>query len=397
MDDASILQIAYEKYDNVILSIVTIEELDNLKTNRDTIKAKKARRALDKILNMGKRIKYDLGRDVIEPLSSLSYSGIYNPNDDIILSCAIRNNADISTKDVAFRIKAESLEIQFAELYSNFDSYSGYKEVNLSDEEMAGLYSNPSYNSFECVTNQYLIVNDINGENVDIVKWDGHRYSPIHNKNVKTLAFGDKIKAKDVYQRAVIDSIMTNTMTAISGVAGTGKSLLSLMCAMYLVESGKYNRIVILNNPTKARGATDLGYYSGNMTEKLMQNSIGNILNTKFGDRFAVDLLIQQDKLRIISMADARGMEIRDDEILYITECQNTSVDLLKLSLSRASQGAKIIIEGDIYSQVDSSEFVGSDNGMRRAIDVFKGSDLFGFIELKNVWRSRIAEMVEKM
>ena len=380
MDDASILQTAYEKYDNVILSIVTIEELDNLKTNRDTIKAKKARRALDKILNMGKRIKYDLGRDVIEPLSSLSYSGIYNPNDDIILSCAIRNNADISTKDVAFRIKAESLEIQFAELYSNFDSYSGYKEVNLSDEEMAGLYSNPSYNSFECVTNQYLIVNDINGENVDIVKWDGHRYSPIHNKNVKTLAFGDKIKAKDVYQRAVIDSIMTNTMTAISGVAGTGK-----------------NRIVILNNPTKARGATDLGYYSGNMTEKLMQNSIGNILNTKFGDRFAVDLLIQQDKLRIISMADARGMEIRDDEILYITECQNTSVDLLKLSLSRASQGAKIIIEGDIYSQVDSSEFVGSDNGMRRAIDVFKGSDLFGFIELKNVWRSRIAEMVEKM
>ena len=96
-------------------------------------------------------------------------------------------------------------------------------------------------------------------------------------------------------------------------------------------------------------------------------------------------------------MADARGMEIRDDEILYITECQNTSVELLKLSLSRASQNAKIIIEGDIYTQVDSIEFVGDKNGMKRAIDVFKGSDMFGFVELKNVWRSRIAEMCEKM
>ena len=96
-------------------------------------------------------------------------------------------------------------------------------------------------------------------------------------------------------------------------------------------------------------------------------------------------------------MADARGMEIRDDEILYITECQNTSVELLKLSLSRASQNAKIIIEGDICTQVDSIEFIGDKNGMKRAINVLKGSELFGFIELKNVYRSKIAELVDKM
>lgn len=129
----------------------------------------------------------------------------------------------------------------------------------------------------------------------------------------------------------------------------------------------------------------------------MMQNSIGNILNTKFGDRLAVDMLIQQDKLRIVSMADARGMEIRDNEILYITECQNTSIDLLKLSLQRVSQDAKIIIEGDIFSQVDSFEFEGRKNGMRRSIEVLKGKPEFGYIELKNVWRSKIAEMVDIM
>ena len=70
---------------------------------------------------------------------------------------------------------------------------------------------------------------------------------------------------------------------------------------------------------------------------------------------------------------------------------------MLKLSLSRASQNAKIIIEGDIYTQVDSVEFMGNKNGMKRAVEIFSDSELFGFVELKNVWRSKIAEMCERM
>jgi predicted ribonuclease YlaK len=195
----------------------------------------------------------------------------------------------------------------------------------------------------------------------------------------------------------VIDSLIKNTITAISGKAGSGKSLLSLLAAMHLIETGKYSRLVVMFNPTKTRGASDLGFYSGSFIEKAMQNSIGQILTTKFGDRLAVDMLIQQEKIKLVSMADARGIEIRDDEILYITECQNTSIDLLKLCLSRASSGCKIIIEGDYTSQVDSFLFNGDNNGMRRAIDILKGNDIFGYVELQNVWRSRIAELVEKM
>lgn len=397
MEDYTSIGRAISMYDKVIVNITTVEELDNLKTSKDILKAKKARKALELLYFNEPNITYDLTKNVVPELSMDYTLSPYNPNDNIIISCALRTNSDISTEDFAFRIKCKALNIHCVDLKHKDFSYKGYKEVNLSEEEMARLYSDMGNNSFGCFINQYLIVNNSIGENVDILKWNGERFVNIYNKNIKTSVFGDNLKPKDVYQRCVIDSIMTNTMTAISGVAGTGKSLLSLMCAMKLVESNKYDRIVILNNPTKAKGATDCGYYTGSMTEKLMQNSIGNILNTKFGDRFAVDLLIQQDKLRVISMADARGMEIRDNEILYITECQNTSVDLLKLSLSRASQNAKIIIEGDIYTQVDSVEFMGNKNGMKRAVEIFSDSELFGFVELKNVWRSKIAEMCERM
>ena len=128
-----------------------------------------------------------------------------------------------------------------------------------------------------------------------------------------------------------------------------------------------------------------------------MQNSIGSILTTKFGDRFAVDMLIQQDRIRLVSMADVRGMEVRDNEILYISEAQNTSIELLKLCLSRASSECKIIIEGDYNSQVDSYLFDGSSNGMKRAIEVLKGKEEFGYIDLPNIWRSKIAMLVDKL
>ncbi len=191
-----------------------------------------------------------------------------------------------------------------------------------------------------------------------------------------------------------IDSLIKNTMTAISGKAGSGKSLLSLMVAMHLIESGKYDRLVILYNPVKLRGSENQGYYPGSATEKAMQSGIGQILTTKFGDRLGVDLLINQDKIKLVCMSDCRGMEIRDNEILWITECENTSIDLIKICLSRVSSGAKVFIEGD-FEQIDSIYFQGEKNGMKRAIDVFKDHSEFGYVQLQNVWRSKIAELCD--
>ena len=225
---------------------------------------------------------------------------------------------------------------------------------------------------------------------------DGESFRKVCSKSIKSTMFGDKIRPKDVYQSCAIDSILSNTMTIISGRAGTGKSLISLITIMNLIEAGHYDRAVIMFNPTKARGATDMGYYAGDAISKALQSNVGEMLTSKFGDRFAVDLLIQQGKLKLVSMADIRGFEI-GREILLISEVQNTTVDLLKLCLSRASSQCKIILEGDYQSQVDSYLFEGSSNGMKRAIDVFRGEEEFGYVHLPNVWRSKIAELCEKL
>ena len=283
-------------------------------------------------------------------------------------------------------------------LAADEDHYTGYKVLQSTDEELvARFYEDLSVNTAQCDVNEYVVIVDEHGTAVDAYRWtetDG--YKGLYNKTLKSQFLNDT-KPKDLFQRAAIDSIMNNMVTCIAGPAGSGKSLLALACALQLIRLGKYDRIVMLANPTKAYGASDLGFYPGTAYEKLMANSVGNMLATKFGDCYGVEMLVNQDKLKLVSMADVRGMEIRENEILYISECQNTTVDLMKLCLSRVSEGAKVILEGDYATQVDSRAYMGHQNGMRRVIETLKGSPLFGYVELQRVWRSALAALVDAM
>lgn len=394
--------------ESFVISQKTLEEIEKIKNDSRKdgeikYKARQIAHLLDEKYGEYEVVKVDSDiKTIIENFD------LEETPDNIILASAFKYNNEIQqiivcTDDLNCKFISrnifglETKGVNELDLIKILDTYTGYKEVTLTDEEMSYLYCNLNENIYDCLTNQYLIVHKSDGEIVDTLRWNGTEFKKVCNKTVKSQMFGDKIKPKDTYQALAIDSIMNNTMTALSGKAGSGKSLLSLISIMNLIESGKYDRVVIMFNPTKARGASDMGYYSGDATEKALQNSIGSILTTKFGDRFAVDLLLQQDRIKLVSMADVRGMEVRDNEILYITECQNTSVELLKLCLSRASSECKIVIEGDYNSQVDSYLFDGNSNGMKRAIEVLKGEEEFGYVYLPNVWRSKIASLVDKL
>lgn len=380
----------------------TLIELEDIKTNKNKTEdlRQKARWAIKFIRDYG---HCEVANESIENIRKvIGEFGIEDNADGYICSTAYLYQEkhkdltfvtnDISCLNIAKNILGLNVE-WLDESYKKLD-YTGFKEEVMDDESMAFFYEHQYENIYGLETNEYLIIKNSDGEIVDANRWDGQSFVPLYKKQVKSIYF-DKLKPKDIYQSCLIDSIMNNTITAIQGKAGAGKSLISLMCCMALIENGKYDRIVILHNPTKARGASDSGYYPGTDVEKAMCNSVGQMLITKFGDRFGVEVLIQHGKLKIVSLADCRGMEIRDNEVLYITESQNTTVDLIKLALSRVSSGAKVIIEGDYLSQTDSYVFDGNNNGLRRVIEAFKGHEEFGYIELQNIWRSKIAELCE--
>lgn len=386
--------------DDFALSSTTLHELEHIKMSRNKdeevkYNARKVIHLLDTYSD-----KYDVVTFTTDVDELMHEYGVFDSPDNEIIACAKyyskENDIIFITNDICCKVIAKDIfKLDVESVGDNIDdNYKGFVEKSLSEEDMAYFYENLQENVFGLLINQYLILKDIKDEIVDAYRWNGTQHEPLFKRNIQSLYF-DKLKSKDIYQSCAIDSLMNCTITAITGKAGSGKSLLALMSAMYLIEKGKYDRIVVMFNPTKTRGASDMGFYGGDFIDKAMQNSIGQILTTKFGDRYAVDLLLSQNKLKLVSMADCRGMEISDSEILWITESQNTSIDLIKLCLSRVSSGAKVFIEGDYLSQVDSNAFDGNNNGLKRMIDVFKGHEEFGYVQLQNVWRSKIAELCE--
>ena len=394
--DTNILLDYSEIFDNIedeiIIHSLVLEELDNMIHNSQNeekkYKARQARNAIKKAKNK----KYNTSH----PSFAFPVGWDQDKVDNKLIAICRYEGYTLYTNDIAMQVKAEALGVEWKEYNASKDDedkYQGYKKVELSEYELATFYES-KVNKWDLKLNEYLLISNEEGQIIDKYKWTENGFKTVVRKNMKSLMFGD-LKPKDEYQELCVDSLMTDQFTILTGKAGSGKSLLSLMYCMWALQTGKYNKVVILYNPTKVRGAVDQGYYSGNAIEKGLQQFIGNMLNTKFGDKSIVGNLLAQDQLQIVSMADCRGMEITDNQILYIPEAQNTNPDLMKICLSRVSKDAKCIIEGDHLNQVDLKSFEGKDNGLLRAIEVFTNRDFVSYVHLQNVFRSKIAEIAD--
>ena len=279
------------------------------------------------------------------------------------------------------------------------DQYCGYKEITVDDETLAKFYEQPDYNHFDLMINEYAILYDCGGSLIDRVCWTGETHRRLSYKDFWSHWFGTVRPMKgDTYQMLLADSLANNIITMVKGPAGSGKTYLSLGYLMYLLENHKIDKIIIFCNTVATKDSAKLGYYPGSRDEKLLDSQIGNLLASKFGGKIEVERLIQEEKLILLPLSDIRGYDTSGMHAgIYISEAQNMSISLMKLALQRIGEDSICIIDGDEKTQVDSIEFAGNNNGMRRASKIFRGNDIYGEVTLKNIHRSRIAELAELM
>ena len=206
------------------------------------------------------------------------------------------------------------------------------------------------------------------------------------------------IKAKDIYQRMAIDSIYTNKISMIKGHAGTGKTLLSLAILWSMLEKHEIDKIIIFCNPVATAYSAKLGFYPGSRDDKLLDSTIGSILAAKLGDQQGVVRYIEDGKLQLLPFADMRGFDTSGMKAgVLIEEAENLDISLMKLALQRIGEDSRCIIDGDYEAQVDSEQYAGANNGMRRASKVFRGRSCYGEVELQIIYRSEIARIAEEM
>ena len=383
---------------NVIISSKTLEELENIKSSshKDNDIKYKARVAVRAIREQKPEIvvvqKSDY--DKIEEL------GLEITNDNLIIASAWRYSQENSivfvTQDVLCSLIAKTyfgLDVEELKL-KNDDIYKGFRVVQPTDEELSQVYSKDNCeNIFGCLVNEYVIINDSDGNFCDVVKWTGEKYATLNTKPFKSRAFSN-VKPLDEIQRCAFDSIVTNDITVLYGRSGSGKTTIPLSYIMSNVESQKYKKCVIIYDFETLKGAKTLGFTPGTLNEKIItQGAIGNILSSKFGDMSEVERLMASGMIEIIPTANIRGYEISSDEICFVTEGQNLDTYTLKTIIQRCKAGAKIIIEGDIIEQHDNNREV----GLLKMIEVFKGYKSFGCVKLKNNYRSEIGELADRL
>ena len=383
------------------LSSVTLQELESIKTSRnksDEIKhqARTIVRLLDENSDKYNVVVYD---DDIAQIIHTHKMQEY-PDTQIIASAKYlseKRNVTFVSGDIACKIIAKNifgLNVEGIDIVEEDIKYKGFKEVSLTEDDMAYFYENMTSNMFGSLTNEYLILKDIRGEVVDTLKWNGETYETIRYKPYKSNMFGT-LKPLDEIQACAMDSMNCNDITVLYGKAGSGKTTLPLNYIMQGLEKGKIKKLYVIYSFEPLKGAKTLGFEKGDHITKLLYSaSIGNILASKFGDIAQVEYMIDRQQLDIIPTANIRGVEFESDSCVLVTEAQNLDVYTLKTILQRCKEGCKQIYEGDIIEQKDTNI---QNIGINRLIDVFKGHKSFGCVKLKNNYRSKLSELADLM
>lgn len=390
------------RYEDIIIPMVVLEELDNHSHSTNSSKSFKARQAL-KALKCATNVTYKFNKPFLDVDTEYLFSESINDNNILLWAyflCKIKEDCTLLTYDLNMFLKAQALGVKCDLLSDSIKNiYKGYKEVFLTDDEISDFYSCMN-NNFDLIKNEYLVIHQTSNNNkvIDCLRWvnEEQGYVNINDSPFKSTYLGVCNPLSDDFtQKIAFDSLRSTDITVLFGKPGAGKTFISLSFLMSQLKNRAIQKIYIVHSFEPLKENRTLGYLPGTKEEKILNSGLGNILSSKFGDiEQTVKSLMSSGKMEIIPSADIRGVEFDSDSALFVTEAQNLTPYTMKTLIQRCKSGCKIIIEGDMLEQTDINSLV---NGMDRLIEVFKGTEYFSCVKLLQNHRNPIGEIAQKI
>ena len=161
---------------------------------------------------------------------------------------------------------------------------------------------------------------------------------------------GKTIRPKTLNQKRYVDAIDKHTVVFGIGPAGTGKTYLAVAKAVQALQNKQVNRI-ILTRPAVEAGE-HLGFLPGTLNDKIdpylrpLYDALHDML-----DPDSIPRLLTAGTIEVAPLAYMRGRTL-NDAFIILDEAQNTSMEQMKMFLTRLGFGSKIVVTGDI-TQVD--------------------------------------------
>lgn len=182
------------------------------------------------------------------------------------------------------------------------------------------------------------------------------------------------IKARGANQQRYLKNILSHDINFGIGPAGTGKTYLAVACAVAALEQELVRRL-ILTRPAVEAGER-LGFLPGDMAQKVdpYLRPLYDALFEMMGfDR--VSKLIERNVIEVAPLAFMRGRTLNDSFII-LDEAQNTTIEQIKMFLTRVGFGSTVVVTGDV-TQIDLPRERPS--GLRHVLDVLDGVEGISF------------------
>jgi PhoH-like ATPase len=249
----------------------------------------------------------------------------------------------------------------------------------------------------EKMSNHFYILR--NGQSSALTYYNGKEKSL--QRVDKVYAYG--IKPKNAEQAFAMHAILNPEirLVTISGVAGTGKTLLALAGSLELKNT--YDQL-FLARPIVPLSNKEIGFLPGDAEEKVnpyMQPLWDNLnfIKNQFGEnekkRKAIDEMQAAGKITICPLAFIRGRSLSNC-IMIVDEAQNLTPHEVKTIITRAGENTKIILTGDVR-QIDTPYLDEQSNGLSFVIERLKGQDLYCHVTLEKGERSELANLANEL
>ena len=192
------------------------------------------------------------------------------------------------------------------------------------------------------------------------------------------------IKGRTPNQRLYLDNIQEHDINFGIGPAGTGKTYLAVVCAVAALEKDLVRRIVLVRPAVEA--GEKLGFLPGDLVQKVSPylRPLYDALYEMLGFE-KVAKYIERNVIEVAPLAFMRGRTLNESFVI-LDEAQNTTVEQMKMFLTRIGFGSKAVITGDI-TQIDLPQ--GRKSGLRHIIDILNDEQgiSFTFFKSKDVVR----------
>ena len=413
---------------DIYLPITTLVELDKFKKGSEQINynAREFVRELDTLTSHDFYLKgasLGKGRGMLYIVTNSEYHKKVETSfperipDHNILSCAMtvsemhpKMKTILVSKDVNMRMKARSLGIR-VEDYSN-DKVKNVNIFERAHEVYTGInskvidqiYAESSGLDIDKFKSEYpqieILANDcfvLESERNSVLV----RYNPFTEtiKKVEKGASNYGIQPRNTEQKFAFETLNdTNIkLVAITGKAGTGKTLLALASAL---KQAKLYKQILLARPIVALANKDIGFLPGTEKDKVkpyMQPLFDNLnviksqfpVNSMEGRH--IDEMQKNNQLIIEALAFIRGRSLAET-FCIVDEAQNLTPHEIKTIITRTGEGTKMVFTGDVQ-QIDSPYLDIHSNGLAYMVDRMKGQKLFAHVNLVKGERSALAEL----